>query len=46
MNDFGDDEWPSMCCIETANVAEDAVHLAPGATHELAAVIGVDHDPS
>lgn len=30
MEDFGDDEWPGMCCIETANAADDAVTLEPG----------------
>jgi len=39
MADFGDDEWPHMLCIETANVAANAVSLAPGATHEMWAVI-------
>ena len=29
MADFGDDEWPAMLCVETANVAESAVAL-PG----------------
>jgi glucose-6-phosphate 1-epimerase len=39
MPDFGDDEWPGMLCIETANVAEHAVTLQPGQQHELRAVI-------
>jgi glucose-6-phosphate 1-epimerase len=39
MADFGDDEWPHMLCIETANVAANAVNLAAGATHEMWAVI-------
>lgn len=30
MPDFGDDEWPGMCCIETANVGPNAVTLDPG----------------
>ena len=39
MADFGDDEWPQMVCIETANAADNAVTLAPGARHETRAVI-------
>jgi glucose-6-phosphate 1-epimerase len=38
--DFAPDEWPHMICIESGNVAEDAVELAPGQAHELATVIG------
>jgi glucose-6-phosphate 1-epimerase len=33
MADFGDDEWPSMLCIEAANAGPDRVTLAPGARH-------------
>jgi glucose-6-phosphate 1-epimerase len=39
MPDFGDDEWPRMLCVETANVADNAVTLAPGAEHRMRAVI-------
>lgn len=39
MADFGDDEWPHMLCIETANIAENAVVLAPGDHHTMSAVI-------
>lgn len=39
MPDFGDDEWPRMLCIETANAGANAVFLAPGATHTMRAVI-------
>jgi glucose-6-phosphate 1-epimerase len=35
--DLGDDEWPRMLCIETANAAADAVTLAPGARHTMRA---------
>ncbi|MGH7388767.1 MAG: D-hexose-6-phosphate mutarotase [Candidatus Rokuibacteriota bacterium] len=41
MADFGAEEWRSMLCIETANAADDAVTLAPGARHEMRASIGV-----
>jgi glucose-6-phosphate 1-epimerase len=39
MPDFGDDEWPAMLCIETCNVREHAVTLAPGQSHAMGAVI-------
>jgi glucose-6-phosphate 1-epimerase len=41
MADFGDDEWPRMLCIETANVADNAVNLAAGRSHTMSAVISV-----
>lgn len=33
MPDFGDEEWPKMLCIETANAADNAITLAPGQHH-------------
>lgn len=33
------DDWKGFCCIETANVREHAVHLAPGAVHRLSLTI-------
>ena len=40
MPDFGDDEWPGMLCVETANaMVENAVTLAPGASHTMTARI-------
>ena len=41
MPDFGDDEWPRMLCVETANVGEQALTLAPGATHVMTATLGL-----
>jgi D-hexose-6-phosphate mutarotase len=41
MSDFGDDEWPGMLCIETANAADNAVKLAPGARHTMRSTIAV-----
>jgi D-hexose-6-phosphate mutarotase len=35
MPDFGDEEWQRMVCIETANAADDAVVVEPGAVHTL-----------
>ena len=43
MADFGNEEWPRMLCIETANAADNAVTLPPGGTHEMRAVISVQH---
>ncbi len=40
--DFGDDEWPRMLCIETANIAENAVTLGAGAEHTMAARVEVE----
>jgi glucose-6-phosphate 1-epimerase len=39
--DFGDDEWPHMLCIETANAGANAITLAPGKTHTTRAIISV-----
>ncbi|MFP4053312.1 MAG: D-hexose-6-phosphate mutarotase [Phycisphaerae bacterium] len=39
MEDYGDEEWPGMVCIETANVHDDAVTVEPGARHAMAARI-------
>ena len=39
--DFGDDEWPRMLCIETANSGENSVSLAAGETHVMTAAISV-----
>ncbi len=42
MPDFGDDEWPSMVCVETANALDDALTLPPGGLHRLGARIRVE----
>jgi glucose-6-phosphate 1-epimerase len=42
MPDFGDDEWPSMLCIETCNVRQNAVTIAPGHSHAMFAVLRVE----
>jgi glucose-6-phosphate 1-epimerase len=42
MPDFGDDEWPAMVCVETANALEDAYVLAPGDRHLLRARVRVE----
>ena len=44
MPDFGDEEWPSMICVETCNVIDDAITLAPGDAHEMTAELRVTAD--
>jgi glucose-6-phosphate 1-epimerase len=39
LSDFGDDEWPKMLCIETANAADNAVSLAPEKSHVMTATL-------
>lgn len=41
MGDFGDDEWTEMVCVETCNVLDDPVMLAPGAAHVMSAKVAV-----
>ena len=38
-DDFGDDEWPRMLCVETANIRDAAVELPPGGRHHMEARI-------
>jgi glucose-6-phosphate 1-epimerase len=42
MSDFGDDEWPGMACIETANSGENSVALAPGQRHAMTARVRLE----
>ena len=35
LSDFADDEWMQMICVETSNVSDFAVDLAPGQHHTL-----------
>ncbi|HVT90691.1 MAG TPA: D-hexose-6-phosphate mutarotase [Tepidisphaeraceae bacterium] len=39
MPDFGDEEWPGMVCVETANVGEESIGLRPGQTHTMTATV-------
>jgi D-hexose-6-phosphate mutarotase len=39
MPDFGDDEWPEMLCIETANALDDVVTIPAGKTHTMETII-------
>ena len=41
-SDFGDDEWQTMVCVETCNVRDAAIHLAPGATHTMQTEVRVE----
>lgn len=40
LSQFADDAWQRMVCIETANVLDDMVQLAPGSSHTLSVSIG------
>jgi glucose-6-phosphate 1-epimerase len=42
MSDMAADGWRQMLCVETANAADNAVLLSPGASHKLAAKIRVE----
>ena len=44
MSDMEADGWKQMLCVETANAADNAVLLAPGASHTLAAKIRVEQE--
>jgi glucose-6-phosphate 1-epimerase len=41
MSDMPSDGWKQMICVETANAADDAIMLPPGAFHKLRAHIHV-----
>ena len=43
LSDLGDDEWKQMICIETSNVGDFAVDLAPGQQHTTKAIVSVAH---
>lgn len=40
--DLGDEDWAHFLCVESANVGEDAIQLAPGASHTLRVRVGVE----
>ncbi len=42
MPDFGNDEYPEMICVESANAAGDEVRLGPGESHVLSAEIACE----
>jgi glucose-6-phosphate 1-epimerase len=39
LSDLGDDEWMQMVCVETSNVSDFAVKLAPGQEHTMRAIV-------
>jgi glucose-6-phosphate 1-epimerase len=39
--DMAPDDWQGMICVETANVTDNAVTLAPGETHRMTASISI-----
>jgi glucose-6-phosphate 1-epimerase len=41
LSDLGEDEWKYMVCIETSNVADYAVNLAPGQVHTMRATVRI-----
>ncbi len=41
MPDYGDDEYPEMVCVETANCGPNTLNLAPGQTHAITTNIRV-----
>jgi glucose-6-phosphate 1-epimerase len=41
LSDLGDDEWMQMICVETSNVSDFAVDLAPGQQHTMKAIVRV-----
>jgi glucose-6-phosphate 1-epimerase len=42
LSDLADDEWARMICVETSNVADYSLALAPGQRHSMKARIRVD----
>ena len=42
MADLGDEGWRTMLCVEAANAADNAVHLAGGARHMMRVLIGTE----
>src|SRR5690606_9753835 len=39
LSQFAEDAWQRMLCIETANVLDDILQLAPGARHTLSVTL-------
>jgi glucose-6-phosphate 1-epimerase len=42
MSDMAADDWMGMICVETANAADNAVHLPPGAARTMTTLIRVE----
>jgi glucose-6-phosphate 1-epimerase len=41
MSDLGADEWRHFVCVETCNVGDHAINLAPGQSHTMTALISL-----
>jgi D-hexose-6-phosphate mutarotase len=41
LTDMADEEWQNMACVETCNVRESAIHLAPNQSHTMTAIVTV-----
>ncbi len=41
LSDLGDDQWKRMLCIETSNVGDFAIQLAPGEQHVMKATVRI-----
>lgn len=39
--DLGENDWPHMLCVETANLAENEPAVPPGGVHQMKAVISI-----
>jgi glucose-6-phosphate 1-epimerase len=44
MSDMEADGWKRMLCVETANAADNAVLLSPGASHKMVARVRVEQE--
>lgn len=42
LSDMSPDDWTRMLCIETSNVKEAAIRLAPGESHSMTAIISTE----
>ena len=42
MADFGDDEWPGMLCVETANTGRHRITLDPESRHTTTTIISAE----
>jgi glucose-6-phosphate 1-epimerase len=42
--DMDPESWPGMLCVETANVDDSTVTLAPGKTHTMRMVVSVENE--
>ena len=42
IGDLADDAYETFVCVEAVNAFEDAIHLAPGESHETSAMIGLE----